>query len=103
MTNPKGTIFAEAVMSLPGWQSVASVSATGRMFQLAAILFFALALIIELVAMFVKNKKHERILQWVGILFFFMCLERKIDVEAIAACSRGLQSRAAVLRILVYV
>src|ERR1700722_15829343 len=37
------------------------------------------------------------------IFFFFMCLERKIDVEAIAAGSRGLQSGTAVLRVLIHV
>jgi hypothetical protein len=57
--------------ALPGWESIASVSSYERTFRLAGIVFFALALVIELVAMFVK--KYERILQWVGILVFFMC------------------------------
>jgi hypothetical protein len=42
-------------------------------FQLAAIVFFALALVIELVSLFIKNQEYHRPLQWIGIGFFFLC------------------------------
>lgn len=63
---------AQVVIILPGWNSLDSVSAIGHAFQLGAIVFFALALVIELVSMFIREELH-RTLQWVGIVFFFLC------------------------------
>lgn len=59
------------VSLMPGWNSLDSVSAIAHTFQLAAIVFFALALIIELFSMFVQ--KYHNFMQWVGIFFFFLC------------------------------
>jgi hypothetical protein len=58
---------------LAGWNSVESVSGMEHGFQLTAIVFFALALVIELVSLFIHNEKYHRPLQWIGIVFFFLC------------------------------
>lgn len=58
---------------LPGWNSLDSVSATAHGFQLVAIVFFALALIIELLLLFIEDRPIHRRLELVGIVLFFLC------------------------------
>jgi len=45
----------------------------GECAQLAAIVFFALGLALELVAYFIENPKYHRSLELVGIIFFCVC------------------------------
>lgn len=66
------TLSAEAfVVPLPDWNSINSVSAAAHAFQLSAIVFFASALFIDLLSMFIQ--KYHRLMQWIGITIFFLC------------------------------
>ena len=56
-----------------GWDSLDSVTTIARSFQLLTVIFFALGLVLELISLWVEDKKYHGRLQWIGLLAFSLC------------------------------